>query len=1293
MRKGILLASATLGFLAIEVAGADYKSTVLADTPATYWRFSETGVTPTIDYATNRGTFGFPGYGYYVEGAVHGVPGALASDPLSTGALMPNVNGGSGGPARVRIPWQSDLNGYGAFSVEFWAKPAVTGAIACPASSVDFNAATRYGWLFYQGPGSLSDGNGWFFRLYHATGNTVAAVGIPLDTNHWYHVVGTFDGASTIKLYVDGAPVATNTLAAAYTPNVNRSDVPMTFGGRGDGAAGNYGWGGSMDETAYYTNALTDAEVLAHYQAGTNPTPATAYSTLVENLKPAVYLRLNEPAYVLPVAVNQGTLGAAANGGYNYWSETATGLSSPAFPGFEADNRVLQTSTTNGFVSAPPLNLNTNRVTFECWLRRNGDQASYNGVIFHRGSAGGTASGIMFRDSAVALNNLGYHWNDTQYAWDSGLIPPDGLWTYVALAVSPDQAVMYMYDGTTWSSAVNTVAHAPQAFAATTRIGTDSGASRFFNGLIDEAAIYGYTLTEGQLRTHALAGFGDSAHKAPTFVTDPPALSPSGTIYTTTPFAISADVYGEPPLTFQWQHDGTNVPGATAAVFSRASASANDAGPYLVVVGNPNGSVTSSIVNVVINAAVPPTITDQPASRTVYPGGTASFTVTADGTPPFTYQWKHAGTNLPGATNATLFVSNCGAAETGSYSVGVTNVAGGRVSGSASLTLRTPTPGSFEERVVTNGPAAYWRLGETSGTIAYDYAGGNDGTYVSVAQGQPGSVLGDSNGSAGFDGTSSYVTTGRGLLNNRSQFTVMGWLKRGANHSGRGGYFGQNNLLEFGDANSGTSIEAWIDATSGNIVTPWPWPDDQWGFIVLTGNGTANILYIDGQPVATRTSSVSSYGTNEFAFNIGGGGIFNATGDYFNGFIDEVAVYNKALSPETIADLYSSGLFGATTPPFVTRNPVSQTVAAGATLTLTAGANGSIPLTYQWKKDGVNVTGATSSTLNLTNVYFTEAGSYVLWVTNSAGVTNTTAATISVMAPPSYANLTNGLVLHLPFDGSYADTSGKGNNASAPGGDPPFVPGRIGQGVHIATTPNVNYLAVSDSSSDLGFDETESFTVSFWIKYTGSFNDVPIIGNAINSTWQLGWVFTDSATAGKIEWSLVSTANTGTYLRDPVPGCPTINDNKWHNVIGVVDRTENLALVYVDGAFTGSWSIAGLGTLDTAQAITIGQDPTGGYGSTTFDLDDLGIWRKALNAYEVSSLYAASQNGLSFDVTGPVKVYLKATAGPAIDLSWQSGSLLQSSSVNGTFTPVPGAVAPYYRTSPTNSAMFFRVGP
>jgi hypothetical protein len=85
-----------------------------------------------------------------------------------------------------------------------------------------------------------------------------------------------------------------------------------------------------------------------------------------------------------------------------------------------------------------------------------------------------------------------------------------------------------------------------------------------------------------------------------------------------------------------------------------------------------------------------PGIASQPQSQTVIQGNTANFTAIASGTAPLAYQWKHAGTNLPGATNNSLVRYNIKPADAGSYSVTVTNAFGLTNSLSATLTVHVP---------------------------------------------------------------------------------------------------------------------------------------------------------------------------------------------------------------------------------------------------------------------------------------------------------------------------------------------------------------------------------------------------------------------------------------------------------------------------------------------------------------------------------------------------------------------------------------------------------------------------
>src|SRR5205807_2200529 len=134
-------------------------------------------------------------------------------------------------------------------------------------------------------------------------------------------------------------------------------------------------------------------------------------------------------------------------------------------------------------------------------------------------------------------------------------------------------------------------------------------------------------------------------------ITTQPASQMVGTGQTAT-FTVTAT--GTAPLSYQWQKNGTAISAATVASYTTSATTASDNGDqFTVVVSNALASVTSSAAVLTVNAAlVAPTITTQPASQTVSTGQTATFTVTATGTAPLSYQWQRNGTAIGAATTA-----------------------------------------------------------------------------------------------------------------------------------------------------------------------------------------------------------------------------------------------------------------------------------------------------------------------------------------------------------------------------------------------------------------------------------------------------------------------------------------------------------------------------------------------------------------------------------------------------------------------------------------------------------------
>ncbi len=140
-------------------------------------------------------------------------------------------------------------------------------------------------------------------------------------------------------------------------------------------------------------------------------------------------------------------------------------------------------------VATENLNLNSNSVTLTAWVKRQGQQNDFAGILFARG--GNTTAGL----SITSDNELRYHWNDSGWSFNSGQTVPDGEWTHVALVVSALNAKIYL-NGV---AATNEQLHLKEEWDAPLQIGYDNG-DRYFKGQIDEVTVWKKALTQNEIR-------------------------------------------------------------------------------------------------------------------------------------------------------------------------------------------------------------------------------------------------------------------------------------------------------------------------------------------------------------------------------------------------------------------------------------------------------------------------------------------------------------------------------------------------------------------------------------------------------------------------------------------------------------------------------------------------------------------------------------------------------------------------------------------------------------------------
>lgn len=132
--------------------------------------------------------------------------------------------------------------------------------------------------------------------------------------------------------------------------------------------------------------------------------------------------------------------------------------------------------------------------------------------------------------------------------------------------------------------------------------------------------------------------------------------------------------------------------------------------------------------------ATPPTISTQPSAQTACVGGSVTFSVTAAGTAPLSYQWRKDGTNIPGATNATYTISSVTTGSAGNYTVVVTNKAGTVTSTAASLTVNVAPTISAQPASQSACLGQSVLLSVTAaGTAPLSYQWRKDGTNIAGA--------------------------------------------------------------------------------------------------------------------------------------------------------------------------------------------------------------------------------------------------------------------------------------------------------------------------------------------------------------------------------------------------------------------------------------------------------------------------------------------------------------------------------------------------------------------------------
>jgi hypothetical protein len=541
-------------------------------------------------------------------------------------------------------------------------------------------------------------------------------------------------------------------------------------------------------------------------------------------------------------------------------------------------------------------------------------------------------------------------------------------------------------------------------------------------------------------------------------------------------------------LTYQWQTNGVNVgnggifSGATTSTLTLTAAPGSSPVNYQVVITNSfSGSVTSSVATL----SLTPHISVQPAvlqATTV--GGSASFSVTADGSPTLTYQWLTNGvtgaTNVVGnggaystATTSTLNITGATADQALTYQVVVGNTFGSVTSSPSVLTVSSSPVITVQPLSQTNNAGATVNFSVTAtgaAPLAYQWQtnGVNVGDGVVVS------------GSA----TSTLTLTGI------SDPWALSYQVIITNSSGSA--TSSPALLKVIDPPVISSSPASQSVLVGSTVN----------FTVSTSSGTTPFTYI------WQTNNGSGFAT------IGNGGIVSGatsatltlTAVPTSYALDYRVILSNAAGSATSSP---AATLSVHVPAFIVVQPVSETRIINQAAGLSVTAAGDATLVYQWQQtnsasggftnlvNGGPVSGATSSTLSISSLTANWASSYQVVVTNNYASATSSVASLS-LAPSGTTSLS---ISNNSFE--YPHSAGQQIYCSGTPGTYTYVSGWI-------NVVNSGYWDINIPSGVTNTDGTQVLE-----SYNGGGGVQGYIYQELTNAWIPGAVYTMTCRAGQ----------------------------------------------------------------------------------------------------------------------------------------------------------------------------------
>lgn len=314
-----------------------------------------------------------------------------------------------------------------------------------------------------------------------------------------------------------------------------------------------------------------------------------------------------------------------------------------------------------------------------------------------------------------------------------------------------------------------------------------------------------------------------------------------------------------------------------------------------------------------------------------------------------------------------------------------------------------------------------------------------------------------------------------------------------------------------------------------------------------------------------------------------------------------------------------------TFPPTITKQPTDVTTFQGSIASFNVQADGTAPISFQWFFQGIPLPGKTHLTLTLNNVQFTNAGEYLVVVSNPYGSATSAVATLTVLPVPDCSPAPAGLVAWWPGESNLWDVIG-GNDAINFLSQIPdillYSTGKVGTAISFTGKP----IAASPTPElNLGLGDGLTFETWIYRQPDGSGIIFGWGGNIPNQPIVPLGVRLLLSTSGLLTASLVQTNGHITTLQTP----PVLASNVWQHLALTWDCSSRLATLYVDAVPVGQITMP---DLQIPQALqTSGAFNLGGLGGlqplTRTLLDEPSLYNRALSAAEIQAIYQAHQSG------------------------------------------------------------------